>query len=1118
MRKISILPLVLLAFALSCPIFAQDKESMLTRRPFLFKDGRAEVAAARARGESDVLLIIASMPGANEQVARLITEIEGTIQFKDDDVDYLRARVPIDRIEQIARYSGVYSLDISKPRFVRRENGSDDSVDSNPDSGILPFDTTDTEQEEWPPVLSDYPLRNRYNPLADIGAEEFLKANPTFDGRGVTIAMIDLNLDPLLPELQVAKTLDGKSTPKIVAYETALDIEEGDDGRWMRMTDMVAATNSQLTYKDRTYTAPHEGIFRIAILDESKFDLLSQARIDKDLNRDGNPPGSSRLFAVLWDEGKNDVWVDTDQDGSFADEKALTDYSVRPEFGVFGRDDPKTKVRESIAFGIQINRKKKLVALNVGMDWHASLVIGAGVASRGTAGRFDGVAPGAQLANISEGGAAYGQTEAVIRAFKNPLVDVIFLEYWSGITRSYLLRDGRPVVTEIYTRLIEKYKKPLIVPTHNYPILCGIGDLVLARGAIGVGGHEGRDNFFTNHGVRVEHRDNMLVGGGPSGYGPMGNGALKPDVIAPSNYVSTSRGFEEGGRTSFIPGLFQLPPGYAIAGGASTATPTVAGAVALLISAAKQTGVNYDAFTIKHAVTMSARYIQHLPAYKQGNGVINVAGAWEILKELDKKREKITITSRAPIRHEYSHLLAKPHEGVGLYERNGWKAGDRRERTIIITRSSGPKEPMDFAVNWTGDNGVFSAPLSFKLPLNEPTSMTISIAPDKPGAHTALLTLDHPDIPGHGYRMLVTIVAAEQFTAKNKFTIEKKTEIPRPGMCSFFYNVPEGVNALRIDLDAPKRKVKLAAIRPDTRTATGTRLVAIKKGRMGRRSGADGGEKSTFVVSDPMPGVWEIRLTDVEDTRTFDWQQAVKPEPVPPTPVTLTVSALATEMTALDAGDNLATSAAATGSAAYELSITNRMATFTGNVVSAPVGSARRLRPQIYEKEQQEFDVEVLPGSTALVVRVSNPEDPGADIDVYVFDCTGERAQATAAGGNPAGNESVIVQNPEAGKWKIVVDAATVPSGSTNYEYLEVVFNPMYGTVSIADLPQERSIDKRWIAKAYVWIPATVIVPGREPYAGLFVQGQAKDAGPFLVSLQELEASLVSETSPNKNK
>ncbi len=37
----------------------------------MFKDACTEVAAARVRGDSDVLLVIASMPGANARVAHV---------------------------------------------------------------------------------------------------------------------------------------------------------------------------------------------------------------------------------------------------------------------------------------------------------------------------------------------------------------------------------------------------------------------------------------------------------------------------------------------------------------------------------------------------------------------------------------------------------------------------------------------------------------------------------------------------------------------------------------------------------------------------------------------------------------------------------------------------------------------------------------------------------------------------------------------------------------------------------------------------------------------------------------------------------------------------------------
>ena len=82
---------------------------------------------------------------------------------------------------------------------------------------------------------------------------------------------------------------------------------------------------------------------------------------------------------------------------------------MRPEFGVLGKDNPATTIRESVSYAVQTDRARKLVSLNFGVASHASLVVGAAAASRGTAGRFDGVAPGARLINVAEGGSATGR-------------------------------------------------------------------------------------------------------------------------------------------------------------------------------------------------------------------------------------------------------------------------------------------------------------------------------------------------------------------------------------------------------------------------------------------------------------------------------------------------------------------------------------------------------------------------------------------------------------------------------------------------------------------------------------------------------------------------------------
>lgn len=1086
MRRTAIFLGLLLLLGTST-LFAQVKSDP-PRRPFLFKDARGELAAARARGDTMVTLVIAAMPGANVRAAKLAGQLGGTIRYRDDVVDYLRVRIPVDSVDRLVRDASVHSVDVSISRSSRALGLAGEPTGYGAaDHSSLPSLAVDTIKGQWPPVLPETPLINRYDPVSDMGGLEWRKAHPTFDGRGTTVAIIDQSLDALLPELQLATTIDGKPTRKIVGYQTAVDIDDEEDGQWLRMKDTVTAGGPAFAWKGKHYTAPSSGSYRIAELDEAVFDSVNRAGIEKDINRDGNPQGSSRIFTVLWNEATNDVWVDTDQDLDFSDERAYTDYAVRPEFGVIGKDNPNTPIRESVSFAIQTDRARHLVALNLGVASHASLVVGAAVASRGTNGRFDGVAPGAQLVNMAEGGAAYGQTEAVIRAVRNPAVDVIFTEQSSVIARNYLLFDGRLVPTVIYGRLIARFGKPIVLPTHNYAVLAAIDDYALAAGAISVGAHESKANFLANHGVRVEHDDNLLITGG---YGPMGNGALKPDIIAPSNYVSTGRGFIEG---TAIPGLMQLPPGYSIAGGTSTATPTTAGAVALLISAAKQSGVKYDAYRLRQALMTSARWIPHLPANKQGNGVVNIAAAWEALQAMDTARTPITIISRAAVKHAVSHLLATPDEGVGIFEREGWVSGIRGDRTVTFTRTTGPKAPMAFALGWTGNDGTFSSTTSVTLPLNTPVPVTVGIAPTTAGVHTAIVTLDYPGSPGVEYRTQATIVAADALTSANGYKVEQKVEVPRPGMTHLYYQVPAGTSALRLDIDAPKRRVAVSIMRPDTRTVTG----------IGSGFGAPTGPaKATYAVSDPAAGVWEVRLQDVEDTRTFDWQQAKKREPVPPTAVTVTLSALATSGVAVE-GEGSGINGV--GNSTVDMQLTNQLAAFPGAMVGIAEGSVRRDQPRLRESEQRVYDVDVPAGSTMLVTRVRTLSDPLADVDLYLFDCTGKECVASRADGNAVrgGNESVMVVNPAAGKWKVVVDAANAGESGVAFEYEDIVFNPAFGYVGVTDQPADRAVGASWTTRANIWAAGNV-PPGRTAYSAVLVQARPKGAEPFLVGLYEL--------------
>ena len=392
---------------------------------------------------------------------------------------------------------------------------------------------------------------------------------------------------------------------------------------------------------------------------------------------------------------------------------------------------------------------------------------------------------------------------------------------------------------------------------------------------------------------------------------------------------------------------------------------------------------------------------------------------------------------------------------------------------------------MTFDVTWRGnDHGTYSSPLTVTLPLREAVEFPVTVTPAGHGVHTAHLTLHHDDVAGYAHRMHAAIVAPEPLNAANEFTAKNEVEVPRPGMKSLFFDVPEGVTALKIDVSWEDRPVTLGVFRPDTRG---------QRGEMVR----SGGSGITQVVHSPVAGTWEVRLGDIADTRTFDWEQAKKAEPVPPTKATLTVSALAADVEVVTdetVVDN--------GVGEHQVWIANRMAAFEGGAVTTAAGSARRGYHRMGARDQDVYEVEVLPGSTALMVRVGAVETggqgggaDGVDLDVYVFDCTGDECRAARVDGDPEGDEVVIVHDPAPGMWKVVVDAASVPGEEATYSYLDVVFNAAYGTVAVIDMPQERASGARWTTTAHGWAAMAAHARGREPYLGVVVEGRAGGGG-----------------------
>ena len=148
----------------------------------------------------------------------------------------------------------------------------------------------------------------------------------------MTIALLDGNLDLLLPEFQTAYTVDGKTVPKIADYLNVTDPRD-DGGHQSAMGQHagnrdIECGQGELQRQDVHGSPGRDLPYRL--LQRAPFNMESNASyIDQDIDRNGNPKGDDGLFGVLWDETNNDVWVDTNRDLSFADEKAMTDYIKR---------------------------------------------------------------------------------------------------------------------------------------------------------------------------------------------------------------------------------------------------------------------------------------------------------------------------------------------------------------------------------------------------------------------------------------------------------------------------------------------------------------------------------------------------------------------------------------------------------------------------------------------------------------------------------------------------------------------------------------------------------------------------------------------------------------------
>ena len=1019
--------------------FAQaDKPAKLT------KADRELVIAAN--GET-VVLLIASKPRANGSVASAVSALGGVIRYREDSVDYLRVRIGADLADDVSRIPGVESVEVDAVIPIE---------DPTPD-GVRPA-------VPMPPPNATTPNNNPYMPIGEIGASQFMAANPGWDGRGVTIGIIDSGVSLDHPSLLTTST----GERKVIGWTTGTDPFDDNDPTWLAMNDQVRGPT--FVYQGISYTAPGSATYRIAVFNER--DARLGGEVGSDVNRDGNPAGSSGLFAVLWDTATNDVYVDTDQDRSFADELAMTDYNVRFDVGTFGTDNPATAIREAMPFVVQTDGKNKAVNIGIVSSAHGSHVAGIAAGHSLFGGAMSGAAPGAKIVSVRAclfvaGCTSHALVEGMIYLAKNAGVDVINMSI-GGLPS---LNDGNNTRARIYDRLIEQSNVQMFISAGNSgPGINTVGDPSVATKVMSVGSYVSNLGYQFNYGAdSFPHTDNLHHF---TSRGPREDGGFKPQIVAPGHAISTIPLWQAGGCLTAP----NCPPGYALFNGTSMASPASAGAAALLINAANATGAQKQPAQLRQAINSSARYldVNRHQAYDQGNGLINVGTAWDLLKTNIKT---VDITSSVPVNTVLSGFLATPGVGVGIYDREGVTAGTSYTRTYTFTRTSGGGGSQTFNLSWVGNDGTFSTAGSISLPKNAPVTLAVNVNPATSGAHSAILNLDDPTTAGIDYQTMNTVLAADQFTAANNYRIVKSSTISRSTVHHYFVNVPAGTPALKVDFSGPTTGPGTGQLRflrwhpygvgIDSNAVSNCYLPTPGCPAPGGAAAA-----ASRTTSNPQAGVWEIT---VDARRSSDSDNAA---------YTLTISILGASVSP---NPDVIASATIGVPVSRSYTLTNLYGAFTGRAVGTTLGSAHRATPTIANLEVQEYPITVTAGSTSLRATIGGTSDPAADLDLFVYNCT--TGTCVLAGQNADGDseESVTITNPAAGNWKVVVDGFAVPAGTTTYNYIDVFTNTAFGSISVTDANALRAAGSSWTVPGSVTANA-VPAAGRVLYGNVQVR------------------------------
>lgn len=957
---------------------------------------RVLLAESAAAGRSHITMLIATREGLHESFLSYAVAQGAIVRYADAALGYYRLRVPLESVFRIAEHEGVQGANLSAGMPAVRQSQPEAQPSPARDRPRARFNVQDY-------VEAGVGLAELMG-IDEMGILRLRRDYPTFDGRGVTIAIIEQLPDFDAPELAMARAPDGTPVRKIDKAYAVLSFDSADPERvWalgagsdaVRLSGPEFAAEGRLLIASRSVRMPEHAFYQTGYIEEGR---LSRSQ-GSDYNRDGNPPFASRVFAIARRVGSDCLLIDVNQNDDLRDDSCLKEFNSDPRVH---RIHSSARSEQGMPFIVLKSDDPDIWVIGAPRT-HTHLAHVAAAGHNNLFGQELSPAPAAKIVSITTA-LDYTESllEAIIFAAHQPDIDVIHSEYANQKRFTHSGTVGSIVIERIADRLNKVITAPVgnsLVETNislqaSSPASIAVGQLFAAR----------QRRIFSGD---LSERDVVPLS---SSSAPTGDGRMKPDVIAPALGVfPITDNFQDHAERAFYnqllcPNLITTS-GYACFSGSSMSGPVVAGAVATLISAARQIGIPYKASDIHQAITMSARHVPGVPVHRQGNGVASIPEALEWLRA-HASRAKIEISVSAPVSAALGAFLPRPNEGVGLYEQIAWKSGMDEVRNIRIRRTSGPEGEVIYPLRIIGDGeGAFSTPVTVTLPLDIEILVPVRITPKRDGHHSAFLEMG--DAADPVARIPLNVIAARPLSAENNYRLDISSQINEAAGEGQFVYVPQGIFAVTVAADFAQPGLFMFAVP----------LIGAG-GNIDPRDDLPveklGDPSNRFSVYNPSPGIWQI----------FPRQLEVFPNPT-------TFSARVTGLTTKQVLD-------ATATPAYRKSSHEDGGALDPTSIESKVVRGRRRIGRLLVRQNEGprvFDLgEISAQAIDIRAEAVSPSTSKRSISVAAFNCRDDRCynRGVSIGDGRAG---LIVYKPGPGRWRITIDVVAADGDATDVEY-----------------------------------------------------------------------------------